>query len=140
MRHWRCLNLKAMRIDYLRIYLVAQRQRVALARAVVKKSNYFLLDEPLSNLDAQLRVSARKELVKIHEMYKQTIVYVTHDQIEAMTVGNRIALMDQGKLQMLDTPDHVYHRPANIFTAKFIGSPPTNVVRYGLSKWKCHDW
>lgn len=105
-----------------------QRQRVALARAVVKKCDFFLLDEPLSNLDAQLRVSARKELVKIHEMYKQTIVYVTHDQIEAMTVGDRIALMNQGKLQMLDTPENVYHRPANIFTAKFIGSPPTNIV------------
>lgn len=105
-----------------------QRQRVALARAVVKKSDYFLLDEPLSNLDAQFRVSARKELVKIHEMYKQTIVYVTHDQIEAMTIGDRIALMNQGKLQMVDTPEKVYNRPANIFTAKFIGSPPTNIV------------
>ncbi|MGE8205462.1 ABC transporter ATP-binding protein [Heyndrickxia sp. NPDC080065] len=105
-----------------------QRQRVALARAVVKKCDFFLLDEPLSNLDAQLRVSARKELVKIHDMYKQTIVYVTHDQIEAMTVGDRIALMNQGHLQMLDTPENVYHRPANIFTAKFIGSPPTNIV------------
>lgn len=105
-----------------------QRQRVALARAVVKKSDYFLLDEPLSNLDAQLRVSARKELVKIHELYKQTIVYVTHDQIEAMTVGDRIALMHEGKVQMLDTPENVYHRPANIFTARFIGSPPTNVI------------
>ncbi|WP_146552492.1 ABC transporter ATP-binding protein [Rummeliibacillus sp. SL167] len=104
-----------------------QRQRVALARAVVKKCDFFLLDEPLSNLDAQLRISARKELVKIHEMYKQTIVYVTHDQIEAMTMGDRIALMDQGQLQMLDTPENVYNRPANIFTAKFIGSPPTNL-------------
>ncbi|MBM4761149.1 ABC transporter ATP-binding protein [Bacillus sp. B15-48] len=105
-----------------------QRQRVALARAVVKRSDYFLLDEPLSNLDAQLRVSARKELVNIHEMYKQTIVYVTHDQIEAMTFADRIALMNRGTLQMLDTPANVYHRPANVFTAKFIGSPPTNVL------------
>ncbi|MFJ8260359.1 ABC transporter ATP-binding protein [Rummeliibacillus sp. NPDC094406] len=105
-----------------------QRQRVALARAVVKKCDFFLLDEPLSNLDAQLRVSARKELVKIHEMYKQTIVYVTHDQIEAMTMGDRIALMNQGQLQMLDTPENVYNRPANIFTAKFIGSPSTNLI------------
>ncbi|SDC92161.1 sn-glycerol 3-phosphate transport system ATP-binding protein [Terribacillus halophilus] len=105
-----------------------QRQRVALARAVVKQGDCFLLDEPLSNLDAQLRVSARKELVKIHETFKQTLVYVTHDQTEAMTVGDRIALMYQGKLQMVDTPDNVYHRPANIFTAKFIGSPPMNVV------------
>ncbi|TQR18665.1 ABC transporter ATP-binding protein [Psychrobacillus vulpis] len=105
-----------------------QRQRVALARAVVKQSDYFLLDEPLSNLDAQLRVSARKELVKIHELYKQTFVYVTHDQVEAMTVGDRIALMYQGHLQMVDTPENVYNRPANIFTAKFIGSPPMNVI------------
>ena len=76
---------------------------MALARAVVKRSDYFLLDEPLSNLDAQLRLRARKELVKIHEMYHQTLIYVTHDQIEAMTVGQRIALMHEGKMQMLDT-------------------------------------
>lgn len=105
-----------------------QRQRVALARAIVKQSDYFLLDEPLSNLDAQLRVTARKELVKIHEQFKQTLVYVTHDQVEAMTVGDRIALMYQGQLQMIDTPENVYHYPANIFTAKFIGSPPMNTI------------
>ena len=105
-----------------------QRQRVALARAVVKRADYFLLDEPLSNLDAQLRVHARKELVKIHEMYGQTLVYVTHDQIEAMTVGHRVALMHQGKLQMLNTPSNVYNRPANVFTARFIGSPSMNIV------------
>ena len=105
-----------------------QRQRVALARAVVKRSDYFLLDEPLSNLDAQLRLRARKELVKIHEMYHQTLIYVTHDQIEAMTVGQRIALMHEGKMQMLDTPANVYNRPANVFTAKFIGSPSMNIV------------
>lgn len=105
-----------------------QRQRVALARAVVKRSDYFLLDEPLSNLDAQLRLHSRKELVKIHERYHQTLVYVTHDQIEAMTVGDRIALMHQGRLQMLDTPSEVYNRPANVFTAKFIGSPSMNIM------------
>lgn len=105
-----------------------QRQRVALARAVVKRSPYFLLDEPLSNLDAQLRLHARKELVKIHEKYHQTLVYVTHDQIEAMTVGQRIALLKDGRLQMVDTPAMIYHRPANIFTAKFIGSPSMNIV------------
>lgn len=105
-----------------------QRQRVALARAVVKRADYFLLDEPLSNLDAQLRMRARKELVKIHEMYHPTLVYVTHDQIEAMTVGDRIALMYRGKMEMLDTPSHVYNRPASVFCAKFIGSPSMNIV------------
>lgn len=105
-----------------------QRQRVALARAVVKRSPYFLLDEPLSNLDAQLRLHARKELVKIHERYHQTLVYVTHDQIEAMTVGQRIALLKDGDLQMVDTPTMIYNRPANVFTAKFIGSPSMNIV------------
>lgn len=105
-----------------------QRQRVALARATVKRSDFFLLDEPLSNLDAQLRLSARKELIKIHETFKQTIVYVTHDQVEAMTFADRIALLNEGKLQMLDTPHNVYHRPDNVFTAKFIGSPPMNIV------------
>ncbi len=105
-----------------------QRQRVALARAVVKRSDYFLLDEPLSNLDAQLRLRARKELVKIHEMYHPTMVYVTHDQIEAMTVGQRVAIMYHGNMEMLDTPSHVYNMPASIFCAKFIGSPSMNIV------------
>lgn len=111
-----------------------QRQRVALARAVVKRSDYFLLDEPLSNLDAQLRLRARKELVKIHETYGQTMIYVTHDQIEAMTVGQRIALMHEGKMQMLDTPSNVYNRPANVFAARFIGSPSMNIVDVSYTK------
>jgi len=105
-----------------------QRQRVALARAVVKRSEFFLLDEPLSNLDAQLRYHARKELLKIHERFGQTFVYVTHDQVEAMTLGDRVALMHAGKLQMIDTPANLFNRPANVFTAKFIGSPSCNTV------------
>lgn len=100
---------------------------MALARAVVKRSDVLLLDEPLSNLDAQLRVHARNELVKIHQTYGQTFVYVTHDQTEAMTVGDRIAVMNGGTIEMLDTPYNVYHRPVNIFTASFIGSPAMNI-------------
>ena len=111
-----------------------QRQRVALARAVVKKADYFLLDDPHSNLDAQLRQRARKELVKIHEMYHPTMVYVTHDQIEAMTVGQRVAIMYQGNMEMLDTPSHVYNMPASIFCAKFIGSPSMNIAPVSYEK------
>ena len=105
-----------------------QKQRVALCRALVKQSPYFLLDEPLSNLDAKLRQKARTELVKIHEMFKPTMVYVTHDQIEAMTVAHRIAVMNQGKIQQIDTPENIYHHPANTFVATFIGSPAMNFL------------
>ncbi|WP_040215014.1 ABC transporter ATP-binding protein [Clostridium polynesiense] len=124
----RILNLEGLEGRYPRELSGGQRQRVALARALVKRGDFFLLDEPLSNLDAQLRGHARKELVKIHEMYKQTFIYVTHDQVEAMTIGDRIALMNQGDLQMLDTPHNVYHRPSNIFVATFIGSPSMNII------------
>lgn len=106
-----------------------QKQRVALCRALVKQSPFFFLDEPLSNLDAQLRQKARTELVKIHEMFRPTMVYVTHDQIEAMTVADRIAVMNKGKVQQIDTPDTIYHHPANVFVATFIGSPAMNVVK-----------
>lgn len=106
-----------------------QRQRVALARALVKQSDYFLLDEPLSNLDAQLRFHARKELVKLHEKYKMTLVYVTHDQVEAMTIGQRIVLLNKGKIQMADSPDNIYNHPVNVFTATFIGSPSMNIIK-----------
>ncbi len=105
-----------------------QRQRVALARATVKKSEVFLLDEPLSNLDAQLRVSARQALLDIHEKFKQTIVYVTHDQIEAMTFATKVILLNKGEIQMYDEPYNVYHHPSNVFTAKFIGSPSMNIL------------
>lgn len=111
-----------------------QRQRVALARALVKQSDIFLLDEPLSNLDALLRVHARKNLLEIHKKFKQTMVYVTHDQIEAMTLGDRIALMYKGDLQMIGTPTELYHRPVNLFTASFIGTPPMNFFNVSLQK------
>ncbi len=123
----RILNLEGLEKRLPRELSGGQRQRVALARAIVKQSDFFLLDEPLSNLDAQLRGHARKELVKIHEIYGQTMVYVTHDQIEAMTVGQRIAVINDGRIQMLDTPHMVYHRPANVFVARFIGSPSMNI-------------
>lgn len=123
----RILNLGGLEKRLPRELSGGQRQRVALARAIVKHSDFFLLDEPLSNLDAQLRGHARKELVKLHEIYKQTMIYVTHDQIEAMTVGQRIAVIHNGVIQMLDTPHMVYHRPTNIFVAKFIGSPSMNI-------------
>ena len=106
-----------------------QKQRVALCRAIVKQSPYFLLDEPLSNLDAQLRQQARTELVKLHEIYKPTMIYVTHDQVEAMTIAQRIAIMNKGELQQIDTPENIYHRPANTFVASFIGTPPMNLFR-----------
>lgn len=106
-----------------------QRQRVALARAVVKNTDYLLLDEPLSNLDAQLRMRARQELVRLHEKFHMTMVYVTHDQTEAMTVADRIVVMNGGDVQMIGTPDEVYHNPKNLFTARFIGAPPMNLFR-----------
>ncbi|WP_317424001.1 ABC transporter ATP-binding protein [uncultured Acidaminococcus sp.] len=105
-----------------------QKQRVALARAIVKKAPYFLLDEPLSNLDAKLRQQARTQLVKIHELYRPTMIYVTHDQVEAMTVATRIAIINQGVLQQIGTPEEVYHRPANTFVAQFIGTPAMNLL------------
>lgn len=106
-----------------------QKQRVALCRALVKQSPYFLLDEPLSNLDAQLRYQARLELVKIHEIYRPTMVYVTHDQVEAMTIADRIAILKDGNLQQLDTPANIYKNPANVFVATFIGTPAMNIFQ-----------
>ena len=103
-----------------------QRQRVALGRAIVRKPDVFLFDEPLSNLDAKLRVQMRIELTKLHRKLSATVVYVTHDQIEAMTMGERIVVMNKGIIQQVDTPLNVYNYPANLFVAGFIGSPAMN--------------
>ena len=103
-----------------------QRQRVALGRAIVREPQVFLMDEPLSNLDAKLRVETRAGLIKLHQRLQTTTVYVTHDQTEAMTMGHRIAVLRDGVLQQLDTPQTLYDRPANLFVAGFIGSPAMN--------------
>jgi multiple sugar transport system ATP-binding protein len=110
-----------------------QRQRVALGRALIRQPKVFLMDEPLSNLDAALRVQMRSELGRLHERFKVTTIYVTHDQTEAMTMGDRIAVMSEGRLLQADTPDAIYENPANLFVATFIGSPKMNVVPGGLT-------
>ncbi len=103
-----------------------QRQRVAVGRAIVREPKVFLFDEPLSNLDAKLRVQMRAEISKIHQQLETTFIYVTHDQMEAMTMASRIAVINRGKLQQLDTPQNLYNFPANLFVAGFIGSPAMN--------------
>jgi multiple sugar transport system ATP-binding protein len=105
-----------------------QRQRVALARAIVREPQAFLMDEPLSNLDAQLRIQTRLELIQLHQRLGITTMYVTHDQVEAMTMGHRIAVMSEGVLQQIGTPQEVYRRPANVFVATFLGAPPMNLI------------
>ncbi|MEP6898721.1 MAG: sn-glycerol-3-phosphate ABC transporter ATP-binding protein UgpC, partial [Rhodanobacter sp.] len=106
-----------------------QRQRVALGRALVRNPKVFLLDEPLSNLDAKLRLSMRVEIARLHRQLKATMIYVTHDQIEAMTLGQRIVVLDRGVIQQIDTPMNLYDRPANLFVAGFVGSPAMNLLR-----------
>ena len=105
-----------------------QRQRVALARAMVKKPKVFLMDEPLSNLDAKLRQQMRIELIELHKRLGTTFIYVTHDQIEAMSMGDNIILMDKGVIMQRSTPKEMYHNPQNVYTAQFIGTPPMNIV------------
>ena len=105
-----------------------QRQRVAMGRALARKPRVYLLDEPLSNLDAQLRTQLRADLKQLHQRFSTTTVYVTHDQVEAMTLGERIGVMSGGKLLQLGTPQEIYRRPANVFVAGFIGSPPMNLL------------
>jgi multiple sugar transport system ATP-binding protein len=123
-----------------------QRQRVAIGRAIVREPNVFLMDEPLSNLDAKLRVQARAELTKLHHRLETTFVYVTHDQVEAMTMGTRILVLKDGLMQQIDTPQNLYDRPDNLFVAGFIGSPSMNffdatlVQRDGKVGVDCRDF
>ncbi|HKB72210.1 MAG TPA: sn-glycerol-3-phosphate ABC transporter ATP-binding protein UgpC, partial [Thermoanaerobaculia bacterium] len=105
-----------------------QRQRVALGRAIVRQPAVFLFDEPLSNLDAKLRVQMRAEISKLQQRLRTTAVYVTHDQVEAMTMGHRIAVMKDGRIQQVGTPYEVYEKPSNLFVANFIGTPPMNFI------------
>jgi multiple sugar transport system ATP-binding protein len=106
-----------------------QRQRVAVGRAMVREPSVFLMDEPLSNLDAKLRGQMRAEIIRLHQSLQTTVVYVTHDQVEAMTMGTRIVVLKDGKVQQYDTPKKIFEQPANLFVAGFIGNPPMNVLR-----------
>ena len=116
-----------------------QRQRVALGRAIVRKPKVFLLDEPLSNLDAKLRSSMRSEIIRLHNVLKTTFIYVTHDQVEAMTMGSKIVVMRDGVIQQVDSPMNLYDYPSNIFVAGFIGTPQMNFLEAELSFDKKQD-
>ncbi|HRY28878.1 MAG TPA: sn-glycerol-3-phosphate ABC transporter ATP-binding protein UgpC [Elusimicrobiota bacterium] len=117
-----------------------QRQRVAVGRAIVRKPHVFLFDEPLSNLDAKLRVQMRVELSKLHDRLQTTMIYVTHDQVEAMTMGDRICVMKDGEIQQVAPPLELYHKPANQFVAGFIGNPPMNFFPVRIEKNKDGVW
>jgi multiple sugar transport system ATP-binding protein len=111
-----------------------QRQRVAMGRAIVREPKGFLMDEPLSNLDAKLRVQMRAEIARIQQALKVTTLYVTHDQVEAMTMGHRVAVMRDGLLQQVDTPQRLYDAPTNLFVASFVGSPPMNLMEASVER------
>jgi len=111
-----------------------QRQRVAIGRALVREPRIFLFDEPLSNLDAKLRVEMRREIKKLHQQLKTTVVYVTHDQTEAMSLGTKIAIMNHGVIQQNDSPENIYNKPSNTFVADFIGSPSMNLIKGNLKQ------
>lgn len=122
-----------------------ERQRVAIGRAIVRKPKIFLMDEPLSNLDVKLRNQMRAEMIKLHKKLDTTFIYVTHDQMEAMTLGERIVVMKDGKIQQVGTPRHIYNNPKNTFVASFIGTPPMNLIHGKIMKtndfetW-CFTW
>jgi ABC-type sugar transport system ATPase subunit len=112
-----------------------QRQRVAIGRAIVRKPKVFLFDEPLSNLDAALRINTRVEIAKLHKLLKATIVYVTHDQVEAMTLADTIVVMNEGRIEQTGKPLELYYKPANLFVARFIGSPAMNILSLKHGAW-----
>ena len=126
------VQLQALLDRYPRELSGGQRQRVALARAIIRRPSVFLMDEPLSNLDAKLRGHMRAELKHMQQSLGITTIYVTHDQIEAMTLAHRVAILEKGVLQQLDTPANTYNDPANLFVAQFIGSPPMNIIHGAL--------
>ena len=117
-----------------------QRQRVAMGRAIVREPQVFLMDEPLSNLDAKLRVQMRAEIAQVQQDLDVTTIYVTHDQTEAMTMGDRVALMKAGVLQQVGNPQYLYDHPDNIFVAGFIGSPPMNMAIGRVERRRRRDW
>lgn len=127
--------------DYLKRYPKelsgGQRQRVAIGRALTKKPSLFLMDEPLSNLDAKLRVKMRSELIKLHKKLGSTSIYVTHDQVEAMTMADRIVVMNEGKIQQIGRPEELYQKPSNLFVASFIGMPQMNFIDIRLEEGSC---
>ena len=127
-RRRRCWSWSRCSIASRRALSGGQRQRVALGRALVRQPQVFLLDEPLSNLDAKLRASTRVEIARLHRQLGTTMVYVTHDQVEAMTLGQRIVVLKDGRIQQIDTPMALYNRPANLFVATFLGSPKMNLL------------
>jgi ABC-type sugar transport system ATPase subunit len=117
-----------------RTFSGGEQQRVAIGRAIIKPGNVLMLDEPLTNLDASIRIRLRIEFKKLHRELAQTIIYVTHDQVEAMSLSDRIAVLDRGRIQQVGSPDDVYHRPINRFVAEFIGSPPMNIIDAELTE------
>ena len=117
-----------------------QRQRVAIGRSIVRAPTAFLFDEPLSNLDASLRVEMRLELARLHQTLKTTMVYVTHDQVVAMTLADRIVVLESGKIAQIGTPKQLYEQPANLFVAQFVGSPKMNIISRQLAESVFKKW
>ncbi|MGZ5157870.1 MAG: ABC transporter ATP-binding protein [Caldimonas sp.] len=136
----RILNLGPYLERFPRELSGGQRQRVAMGRAIVRDPKVFLFDEPLSNLDAKLRVAMRAEIKALHQRLKTTTVYVTHDQVEAMTMADRIVVMQDGRIEQIGTPLELYDRPANLFVAQFIGSPAMNIVNGTIRKGEGGAW